>query len=137
MLAPAEEQVSAPSLAAAATGSANLLWGGLVIFLVCGTDAVARSCCAASVPRTAMAGCVLLLAGVAVTFGAIATTGAAAFLAGTAVAGAGFGLGFSGSFRMTASLAILVAVAAGILLFRRGAQPIHLRRGSQVVLRRR
>jgi hypothetical protein len=26
-----------PSLAAAATGSPNLLWGGLVIFLVCGT----------------------------------------------------------------------------------------------------
>jgi hypothetical protein len=29
-----------PSLAAAATGSPNLLWGGLVIFLVCGTGAV-------------------------------------------------------------------------------------------------
>jgi hypothetical protein len=50
--------------------------------------------------RAAMlAGCLLLLAGVAVTFGAIATTTTAAFLAGTAVAGAGFGLGFSGAFR--------------------------------------
>src|SRR5271167_554965 len=56
--------------------------------------------------RAAMlAGCLLLLAGVAVTFGAIATTTAAAFLAGTAVAGAGFGLGFSGAIRMTIALA--------------------------------
>src|ERR1700760_2908928 len=30
-----------PSLAAAATGSPNLLWGGLVIFLICGTGAAA------------------------------------------------------------------------------------------------
>jgi hypothetical protein len=52
-----------------------------------------------------LGGCLLLLAGVAVTFGAIATTTAAAFLAGTAVAGAGFGLGFSGAFRMTMALA--------------------------------
>ena len=46
-----------------------------------------------------------LARGVAVTFGAIATTTAAAFLTGTAVAGAGFGLGFSGAFRMTIVLA--------------------------------
>jgi MFS family permease len=52
-----------------------------------------------------LAGCLLLLAGVAVTFGAIATTTSAGFLAGTAVAGAGFGLGFSGAFRMTTALA--------------------------------
>jgi MFS family permease len=122
--------------------------------------------------RTAMlAGCLLLLAGVAVTFGAIAATTSVAFLAGTAVAGAGFGLGFSGAFRMTialatpaesaglvtaiftvgylafsvpaliagvaatkfglhstalvysASLAVLVAVATGILLFGPGGKP--------------
>jgi hypothetical protein len=30
-----------PSLAAQATGSRNLLWGGLVIFLLCGTGAAA------------------------------------------------------------------------------------------------
>ena len=30
-----------PSLAAQATGSPNLLWGGLVIFLICGTGAAA------------------------------------------------------------------------------------------------
>ncbi len=96
-----------PSLAAAATGSPNLLWGGgLVIFLICGTGAAAAFILRGISSRAAMlAGCLLLLAGVAVTFGAIATTTAAAFLAGTAVAGAGFGLGFSGAFRMTIALA--------------------------------
>jgi len=41
----------------------------------------------------------------AVTFGAIAATASAAFLAGTAIAGAGFGLAFLGSFRMITALA--------------------------------
>jgi MFS family permease len=95
-----------PSLAAAATGSPNLIWGGLVIFLVCGTGAAAAYVLRTITSRAAMlTGCVFLLAGVVVTFGAIATTTSAAFLAGTAVAGAGFGLAFQGSFRMTTALA--------------------------------
>jgi Major Facilitator Superfamily len=95
-----------PSLAASATGSPNLLWGGLVIFLVCGTGAVAAYVFRGINPRTAMlTGCLFLLAGVMVTFGAIATTTAAAFLAGAAVAGVGFGLAFQGAFRMTTALA--------------------------------
>jgi MFS family permease len=104
-----------PSLAAAATGSPNLLWGGLVIFLVCGTGAVTAFVLRGVASRTAMlAGCLLLLAGVAVTFGAIAATTSVAFLAGTAVAGAGFGLGFSGAFRMTMALAT-PAESAGLV----------------------
>ena len=104
-----------PSLAAAATGSPNLLWGGLVIFLVCGTGAVVAFALRGVGSRTAMlAGCLLLLAGVAVTFGAIAATTSVAFLAGTAVAGAGFGLGFSGAFRMTIALAT-PAESAGLV----------------------
>ena len=95
-----------PSLAATATGSPNLLWGGLVIFLICGIGATAAFVLRGINSRAAMlAGCLFLLAGVAVTFGAIATTTSAGFLAGTAVAGAGFGLGFSGAFRMTIALA--------------------------------
>ena len=95
-----------PSLAATATGSPNLLWGGLVIFLICGIGATAAFVLRGISSRAAMlAGCLFLLAGVAVTFGAIATTTSAGFLAGTAVAGAGFGLGFSGAFRMTIALA--------------------------------
>lgn len=95
-----------PSLAAAATGSPNLLWGGLVIFLLFGTGAAAAFALRGISSRAAMlAGCLSLLAGVAVTFGAIATTTSAAFLTGTAVAGAGFGLAFLGAFRMTTALA--------------------------------
>ena len=86
-----------PSLAAEATGSPNLVWGGLVIFLLCGTGVAAALVLRGVIPRTAMlAGCLLLLAGVAVTSGAIATTTAAPFLAGTAVAGAGFRAGVPG-----------------------------------------
>ena len=172
-----------PSLAAAATGSPNLLWGGLVIFLICGTGATAAFILRGISSRAAMlAGCLLLLAGVAVTFGAIATTTAAAFLAGTVIAGAGFGLGFSGAFRMTiaqatpsqsaglvtaiftvgylafsipaliagvaatklglhstalvysASLAALVAVAIGILLFGPSGQPARPAPASRAVI---
>jgi hypothetical protein len=95
-----------PSLAAAATGSPNLIWGGLVIFLVCGTGAVAAYVLRGISSRAAMlTGCLLLLAGVVVTFGAIATRASAAFLTGTTVAGAGFGLAFQGAFRMTTALA--------------------------------
>jgi hypothetical protein len=104
-----------PSLAAAATGSPNLLWGGLVIFGICGTGAAAAFVLRGIGSRAAMlAGCLLLLAGVAVTFGAIATATSAAFLAGTVIAGAGFGLGFSGAFRMTIALAT-PAQSAGLV----------------------
>ncbi len=62
-----------PSLAATATGSPNLLWGGLVIFLICGIGATAAFVLRGISSRAAMlAGCLFLLAGVAVTFGAIA-----------------------------------------------------------------
>ncbi len=94
------------SLAAQTTGSRNLVWGGLVIFLLCGTGvAMALIFRSVRAPTAMLAGCALLLTGVAVTFGAIATTTAAALLAGTAVAGAGFGLAFQGAFRMITALA--------------------------------
>ena len=95
-----------PSLAAQVTGSPNLLWGGLVIFLLCGTGAAAAFALRNADSRaTMLAGCLFLLAGMAVTFGAIATTASAAFIAGAAVAGAGFGLAFLGSFRVITALA--------------------------------
>jgi MFS family permease len=95
-----------PTLAAQETGSPNLVWGGLVIFLICGIGAAAAFTLRGIGSRAAMlAGCLCLLAGVATTFGAIATTAPAAFLAGTGVAGVGFGLAFQGAFRMILSLA--------------------------------
>jgi hypothetical protein len=95
-----------PLLAAQETGSPNLLWGGLVIFLLCGTGAAAAFALRGISSRAAMlAGCLFLLAGMTVTCAAIAATTPAAFLAGTAVAGAGFGLAFLGAFRVITALA--------------------------------
>ena len=97
-----------PSLAAQVTGSRDLLWGGLVVFLLTGVAAAAAATVAfrGLTPRTAMlAGCLVLLAGLAVTFASIATTTAAAFLAGTAVAGVGFGLALLGVNRSLIALA--------------------------------
>ena len=77
-----------------------------MIFLLCGTGAIAAFALRSLSPRAAMlAGCLCLLAGMAVTFGAIATTTSPAFLIGTTVAGVGFGLAFQGSFRMITALA--------------------------------
>ena len=95
-----------PSLAAQVTGSRDLLWGGLVVFLLTGVAAAATVAFRGLTPRTAMlAGCLVLLAGLAVTFAAIAATTAAAFLAGTAVAGVGFGLALLGVNRTLIALA--------------------------------
>jgi MFS family permease len=96
-----------PSLAVQVTGSRDLLWGGLAVFLLTGVAAGATVAFRGLAPRTAMlAGCLVLLAGLAVTFAAIATATAAAFLTGTAVAGVGFGLALMGVNR------ILIALAA-------------------------
>jgi len=95
-----------PSLAAQVAGSRDLLWGGLVIFLVAGTGAagpvVFRG---VSGPAAMLAGCLLLLAGAMLTLAAIETTSAAAFLAGTAVAGAGFGTATLGALRTVSARA--------------------------------
>ncbi|HUX86586.1 MAG TPA: MFS transporter [Chloroflexota bacterium] len=95
-----------PSLAALAVGSSNRVWGGLVIFLLFGTGA-AVSLTFRGIPSRAatIRGSMFLLAGLALTFFAIATTTSAAFLIGTAVAGVGFGLAFLGTFRMTTAQA--------------------------------
>jgi Major Facilitator Superfamily len=95
-----------PSLATQVTGSRDLLWGGLMVFLLTGVAAGVTVVFRGVTPRTAMlAGCLVLLAGVAVTFGAIATTIAAAFLAGTGVAGVGTGLTLLGVNRSLIALA--------------------------------
>jgi MFS family permease len=71
-----------PSLAAQVAGSRDLLWGGLVIFLVAGTGAagpvVFRG---VSGPAAMLAGCLALLAGAVLTLAAMQTTSAAALLA--------------------------------------------------------
>jgi MFS family permease len=95
-----------PALAAQLLHSHNLLWGGVVIFLLPGVGAVASVVVRGSAPATAMlGGCLALLAGAAITFIAIATRAPAAFLLGTAVAGLGFGPGFTGAYRTVVALA--------------------------------
>jgi MFS family permease len=97
-----------PSLAVQVIGSPNLVWGGLVIFLLAGVAAVAAVAVAGAgvAAGTAMlAGCLTLFTGVAITFAAIAAGTAAVFLTGTTVAGIGFGLAFLGAFEMVTALA--------------------------------
>ena len=95
-----------PSLAGEVFRSRNLLWGGLVIFLltaVAGTATVVAR--AWSARATMMIGCVALFAGAAITFAAVAMTSAGVFLAGIALAGIGVGTAFLGSFRVLSALA--------------------------------
>jgi MFS family permease len=96
-----------PSLAAQVLRSPDLLWGGLVIFLVAGTGAAASIVFrGVSGPAAMLAGCLTLLAGAVVTLAAIQTASAAAFLTGIAVAGAGLGTGFLGAFRAVSAQAV-------------------------------
>jgi MFS family permease len=89
-----------PSLAVQVVGSADLVWGGLVIFLLAGVGAagpvVFRGL---SGPAAMLTGCLGLIAGAVMTLAAIELTSAAVFLAGTVVAGAGFGTAMLGAFR--------------------------------------
>ena len=95
-----------PSLAGDVLRSPNLLWGGLVIFLLtalAGTAAVVAR--AWSARSTMMIGCIALSAGAAITFAAVATQSAGVFLVGIAISGTGVGSSFLGSFRTLSALA--------------------------------
>lgn len=95
-----------PGLATTIVGSRNSLWGGLVIFLLCGSGGVAVVLGRTSTARSAMLyGCACLFAGVGLTFGAIAASVFALFAIGSIVAGIGFGLSFLGAFRLLSGLA--------------------------------
>jgi MFS family permease len=97
-----------PLLAAQVLRSQDVLWGGLVIFLLAGTGggaAAAAGFRGLDGPAAMLAGCLGLVAGAAVSLTALEVTSAAAFLAGTVVAGAGFGAAMLGSFRTISALA--------------------------------
>jgi MFS family permease len=90
-----------PSLAAQLSGSHNLLWGGLITFLLTGLGAVTSLAFRNSAPTAVMlGGCLGLLAGAAVTAAAIVASTPALLLLGTAVAGLGFGPGNLGAYRV-------------------------------------
>jgi MFS family permease len=91
-----------PSIAAGLVASHNLLWGGVAVCLLSGSAGLTPILFASATPAKMMVGGSLtLLAGVAVTFVAIATSTAPTFLAGTALSGVGFGLAFVGAYRAT------------------------------------
>jgi MFS family permease len=95
-----------PSLAAQLLRSQNLLWGGVLIFLLAGFGAAASAALRTTAPATVMlGGCVALTAGALVTFSAIWTTTSALLFAGTVVAGLGFGPTFMGAYRSVVALA--------------------------------
>src|SRR4051812_38083008 len=95
-----------PSLAAQLLHSQNLLWGGILIFLLTGLGAATSAAVRNTDPPTVMlGGCLALVAGALVTFAAIETTTSAVLLVGTAVAGLGFGPAFMGAYRSVVALA--------------------------------
>ena len=95
-----------PSLAAQLLHSENLLWGGVLIFLLTGLGAAASAAFRKTDPSSVMlGGCLTLSAGALVTFAAIETNTPAVLLIGTAVAGLGFGPAFMGAYRAAVALA--------------------------------
>ena len=95
-----------PSLAAQLLHSHNLLWGGILIFLLTGLGAAASALLARKNPSVVMlAGCLLLVVGALVTFASIETGTPAVLFVGTAIAGLGFGPAFMGAYRATVAAA--------------------------------
>jgi MFS family permease len=91
-----------PSLALQLLHSRNLLWGGVLIFLLTGLGAAASAALARKSPAGVMlAGCVTLIVGAVVTFASIETEAPVVLFVGTAVAGLGFGSAFVGAYRAT------------------------------------
>jgi MFS family permease len=95
-----------PSLAAELLDSENLLWGGILIFLLTGLGATASILLAKRSPSgVLLGGCLALIVGALVTLASIEMDTPAALFVGTAVAGLGFGAAFMGAYRVTIALA--------------------------------
>ncbi len=95
-----------PSLILDLGGSGNRLLGGSIVFALCAAGAVASFCLRAwPADRAMRSGCLLLLAGLAVTIAAVAAAISVLLFLGTLVAGAGFGSAFLGAFRSLAAQA--------------------------------
>ena len=92
-----------PSLILLLSKSGNVLLGGSIVTALCVAGALACLCCRAwPAARTMRTGCLLLLAGLALTIVAVATASSALLFISTIVAGTGFGSGFLGAFRSLA-----------------------------------
>lgn len=90
-----------PKLVSGLLGSTNVMWGGLAAFLLAGIGSFGAVAAARVTPTVGVvAGCTVLFAGAALTFGAIAASIPALFLLGTGIAGVGFGATWNGAYRM-------------------------------------
>ena len=95
-----------PSLAAQILRSQNLLWGGVVIVLLQGVGVPVMLTVRDSRPSNVMlGGCVALSAGALITFVGVAGRTSALLLAGTAVAGLGWGPALMGAYGTIVALA--------------------------------
>jgi hypothetical protein len=90
-----------PSLAAQLSRSPNLVWGGVITFLLTGLGAVTSFAFRNSAPPAVMlGGCLGLLGGAVVTLAAIVASTPALLLLGTVLAGLGFGPANLGGYRV-------------------------------------
>ena len=95
-----------PTLARIVTGGQSALMGGAAIAALVFTSAAAILMVRTHEPRAVLiGGSATLAAGMVVTLAGIASYSAAAYFAGTAIMGAGFGAGFNGSLRSLVGLA--------------------------------
>jgi MFS family permease len=95
-----------PSLALQLLHSENVLWGGVLIFLLTGCGAAASAAVARKDPGGVMlGGCLTLIVGALLTFASIATRTPAVLFVAAAVAGLGFGSAFVGAYRATVARA--------------------------------
>jgi MFS family permease len=95
-----------PALIGQLAGSQSAVLGGLALFILAGAGAVTVLVLRAAPARLMMLlGMIALLAGVGVTLLAIPISSVGVFLAGTAIAGVGFGAGFQGAIRTVLPLA--------------------------------
>ena len=136
-----------PSLILDLSGSGSRLLGGSIVFALCAAGALASFCLRDWPAARAMhAGCLLLLAGLAVTIAAVAAASSILLFAGTLIAGAGFGSAFLGALRSLAAQASpggrasliaaiyvaaylafsLPAIAAGVLTTHLGLRPVTI-----------
>jgi predicted MFS family arabinose efflux permease len=95
-----------PTLAAGVLHLHSHLIGGLVVFAVTGSGALASVLVRDRAPeRVMISGCLVLAAGTVLSLVALALPSTGLFFAGTVVAGTGFGASFLGAFRNLAQLA--------------------------------
>jgi MFS family permease len=95
-----------PSLADLVNGSSSTILGGAALFVLAGSGALAVLAFQRIEARTlALAGTGLIIVGVGVVLLAVPAHSLIVFLAGTAIAGAGFGGGFQGGLRTILPLA--------------------------------